>query len=60
MQAGATAAFGDVDVLNFGVSTPKLSHSHHIEALGPCRRPPRFTSADETGCQAELELCWSI
>jgi len=28
MQAGTTAAFGDVDVLNFGVSTssPKLSH----------------------------------
>jgi hypothetical protein len=28
MQASTTAAFGDVDVLNFGISTPspKLSH----------------------------------
>ena len=42
MQAGTTTAFGDVDVLNFGVSTafPKVkSRAHHIQALGTCRRP---------------------
>jgi len=53
MHAGTTAAFDDVDVLNFGVSTPSPTvklRAHHIEALGPCRRPRRFTSADDTDC----------
>jgi hypothetical protein len=50
-------SFGDVDFMNFGVSTPSLTISlraHHIEALGPCLRPRRFTYADDTGRQAEL------
>jgi len=43
--------------LNFGVSTPSPTvslRSHHIEALGACRRPRRFTSAEDAGRQAEL------
>ena len=43
MQAATIAAFGDVDVLNFGESStpaPRLGHVLiTIEAVGPCRRP---------------------
>ena len=48
MQAGTTAAFGDVDALNFGVSTPSAKLSHVLITRGP--GPCTFHLADETGC----------